>query len=303
MFRTILSVVGLGRTLYVDVVTYPKRPLLTRSIYPCQPQVTQGVRAGPQATKGWQGSDRSRGSLSSVPDNVVTTKDPYTSTAPKYVTPIWSDMNEVDTLHDPDPIRDKQLDNECDPCSGRGWGNVIVILLLCFGLITLFAGYPILTWYTRTHSRIILGYNLGGINGSGQVPSLPNIPGLIDPDTPSGVKTRKGYDGQQYTLVFSDEFNRDGRTFWPGDDPWWEAVDLNYWATADLEWYYPEAVTTSGGNLVITMLETPNHNLDFQSGMVQSWNKFCFSSGYIEVNVSLPGAHNTAGFWPGVWTM
>ena len=33
------------------------------------------------------------------------------------------------------------------------------------------------------------------------------------------------------TLVFSDEFNQDGRTFYPGDDPFWEAVDLQYWAT------------------------------------------------------------------------
>lgn len=24
-----------------------------------------------------------------------------------------------------------------------------------------------------------------------------------------------------------------------GDDPFWEAVDLNYWATGDLEWYDP----------------------------------------------------------------
>lgn len=31
-------------------------------------------------------------------------------------------------------------------------------------------------------------------------------------------------------LVFSDEFNTDGRTFYPGDDPYWEAVDLHYWA-------------------------------------------------------------------------
>jgi hypothetical protein len=30
-------------------------------------------------------------------------------------------------------------------------------------------------------------------------------------------------------LVFSDEFNTDGRTFYPGDDPYWEAVDLHYW--------------------------------------------------------------------------
>ena len=32
-------------------------------------------------------------------------------------------------------------------------------------------------------------------------------------------------------LVFSDEFNVDGRTFYPGDDPFWEAVDLHYWGT------------------------------------------------------------------------
>ena len=30
-------------------------------------------------------------------------------------------------------------------------------------------------------------------------------------------------------LVFSDEFNEDGRSFYPGDDPYWEAEDLHYW--------------------------------------------------------------------------
>lgn len=39
-------------------------------------------------------------------------------------------------------------------------------------------------------------------------------------------------DGSDMTLVFSDEFNQDGRTFYPGDDPFWEAVDLQYWGTA-----------------------------------------------------------------------
>lgn len=38
-------------------------------------------------------------------------------------------------------------------------------------------------------------------------------------------------------LVFSDEFNVEGRTFYPGDDPYWEASDLWYGVTADLEWY------------------------------------------------------------------
>lgn len=38
-------------------------------------------------------------------------------------------------------------------------------------------------------------------------------------------------------LVFSDEFETEGRSFYPGDDPYWEAVDLHNWATNDLEWY------------------------------------------------------------------
>lgn len=37
---------------------------------------------------------------------------------------------------------------------------------------------------------------------------------------------------QEYQLVFSDEFNLDGRTFYPGDDPYFEAVDLEYHATS-----------------------------------------------------------------------
>lgn len=38
--------------------------------------------------------------------------------------------------------------------------------------------------------------------------------------------------------------------------------------------------------------------------MLQSWNKFCFSSGYFEVSVTFPGLNSNAqGYWPGVWTM
>jgi beta-glucanase (GH16 family) len=54
---------------------------------------------------------------------------------------------------------------------------------------------------------------------------------LIDPDTPPGVRTKEGYDGETWDLVFSDEFNKDGRTFYPGDDPFWEAMDIHYWGT------------------------------------------------------------------------
>lgn len=53
---------------------------------------------------------------------------------------------------------------------------------------------------------------------------------LIDPDTPLDARTKMSWrDNKEWTLVFSDEFNVDGRTFYPGEDPYWEAVDLHYW--------------------------------------------------------------------------
>lgn len=59
---------------------------------------------------------------------------------------------------------------------------------------------------------------------------MPNNFGLIDVDTPSSAFTATSFtDGSEWQLVFSDEFNTDNRTFWPGDDPYWEAVDLHYW--------------------------------------------------------------------------
>ncbi|KAH8114318.1 glycoside hydrolase family 16 protein [Phellopilus nigrolimitatus] len=224
-----------------------------------------------------------------------------TSSIPPY---LWDvkDPDLDDPLHNPDPIRDAALDKSFTFFSARGWANASVLFLIVVGLVTLFIGYPIIADTRRTVLQAS-GFNLGGINASGQVPSLENFPSLIDTDTPEEAKTKKGTDGNTYNLVFSDEFTTDGRSFYPGDDPYWEAVDLHYWPTADLEWYDPSAVTTSGGKLVLTMTEVQNHDLNFMSGMVTTWNKWCFTTGIIEVSVSLPGNAQTPGFWPAVWTM
>lgn len=65
-----------------------------------------------------------------------------------------------------------------------------------------------------------------------QIPKIPGNLGLIDTDTPSNVFTKPSWNGgPDLELVFSDEFNTPGRTFWPGDDPYWEAVNLHYWVT------------------------------------------------------------------------
>ncbi|KAI5842865.1 beta-glucan synthesis-associated [Tricharina praecox] len=127
---------------------------------------------------------------------------------------------------------------------------------------------------------------------------------LIDPDTPKYAMTRDSVLGQgKLKLVFSDEFNQDGRTFYEGDDQFWQAADFHYAATNDLEWYDPDAITTANGTLQIKMQAIPNHNLDYRSGMLQSWNKMCFKGGVMEVSASLAGPAGVPGLWPGIWTL
>ena len=43
------------------------------------------------------------------------------------------------------------------------------------------------------------------------------MPEPIDEATPKDARTRTGFDGNEYELVFSDEFEVEGRTFWPGE--------------------------------------------------------------------------------------
>lgn len=167
------------------------------------------------------------------------------------------------------------------------------------------AGYPIIAHFRTARPNKLGAYNIGGTNASGQVPSIPGNHGLIDEDTPQSAYHTVSWNDNKtsMTLVFSDEFNTPGRTFWPGDDPYWEAVNLHYWETNNLEWYHPSAITTENGSLVITLEQKDINNLNYQGGMMSSWNKFCFTGGYVEANVSLPGVNNVVGLWPAVWSM
>ncbi|TFK87206.1 glycoside hydrolase family 16 protein [Polyporus arcularius HHB13444] len=194
--------------------------------------------------------------------------------------------------------------------SWRGILNIGVLVILIAALLTLFICYPLVDFFRNEARNLAITANTQ-INVT--APAAPPVeaftmPQLVDPDTPDSAKTRTGFDGEQYELVFSDEFNVDGRTFYPGDDPFWEAADLWYGSTNDLEWYDPKQLYTKNGALQIVMDSvtdiTTNHGLQYRSGMLQSWNKFCFTSGYIEVSMTLPGPDsNTQGYWPGAWTM
>jgi beta-glucan synthesis-associated protein KRE6 len=138
----------------------------------------------------------------------------------------------------------------------------------------------------------------------GKIPLLKNVrQSLIDPDTPKSAMTKKDYHGNTWNLVFSDEFTKSGRTFFDGDDPYWQAMDIWYGVTQDLEWYDPDAVTTNNGVLELRFDAFQNHGLNYRSGMLQSWNKMCFKGGRLEASISLPGRGDTVGFWPGFWAM
>lgn len=62
-------------------------------------------------------------------------------------------------------------------------------------------------------------------------------------------------------------------------------------------------MTTKDGAMVISCTQQPTHGLNFRSGHVTTWNKLCFTGGYLEVAVILPGSPKIAGWWPAVWMM
>ncbi|KAI5450730.1 hypothetical protein NCC49_002739 [Naganishia albida] len=218
-------------------------------------------------------------------------------------------LDQLDEDNDLEPWeRDVHDDGKLEWLSFRGLFNLGTIFVLLGGLICLFAILPITTQLKADRRAAKQdedsggwSYNLGGINATGQIAARPRE--MIDPDTPTDVYRRTGFDGKTWSLKFSDEFNQDGRTFFAGDDPFWEGVDLHYHGTNDFEWYDPSALHTEGGALIITQTQERIHDLNFKSGMLQSWNKVCFwGSMYFEVAVSLPGNNKVGGFWPGVWT-
>lgn len=216
--------------------------------------------------------------------------------------PTIDEKEEDDDIHNPDP-------NEVfRPSYKRAFLGVLCILVVICGVFLSFIVWPVLQH--TGYGRLDRGRNTVGPIGEGNLSNLtyPILSAarisLIDPDTPQHAMTRDSVlGGGKLKLVFSDEFNKNGRSFYENDDPFWQAVDLHYTATNNLEWYDPDAVTTKDGNLRLRLDAFKNHDLDYRSGMLQSWNKLCFKGGVLEVSVSLPAPAGVPGLWPGVWAL
>lgn len=142
----------------------------------------------------------------------------------------------------------------------------------------------------------------------------------VDPDTPEEGLTTKALtldDDREFELVFSDEFNEDGRTFNDGNDPRWTAINKNDYTNSALHFYSHDNARTMNGYLNITTERKINPYRAFdekkkfwyadkkyiQSAMIQGWNKFCFIGGIVEFNAKLPGDATVGGLWPALWML
>ncbi|KAG0050423.1 hypothetical protein BGZ89_003842 [Linnemannia elongata] len=255
-------------------------------------------------------------------------------------------------MHLPDPSPFEGM------CSCRGLVNITSMFLILCGLILLILGYPIASSLKKdrlaaeaaaeeaasaanaalSQVRFAIGtqqqqHPQGGVGIAGLVGPMSKtatstvvkaaMRGMVDEDTPQDKRTTVAKDGELWDLVFSDEFNLDGRSFAPGQDPNWEAVNLPpSTAMGTLEHYSSDQVTTKNGQLEITLQRdlvhptpSPSAGAKFQkrdgsssawrytSGMLQSWNKMCFQGGILEVAVSLPGSPTKAGLKPRVFVL
>ncbi|CAD6977463.1 unnamed protein product [Tilletia controversa] len=205
-------------------------------------------------------------------------------------------------------------------CNSRGLLNVGFLLVVCISVLTLFLGWPVLYYANTLSNHALWGpkatalpegptwINVIDNNGSSQRTTQSPLRGLIDQDTPASAMNKTSSDGKRkMKLVFSDEFNEDGRTFFEGDDPYWTAVDLHYWGTHDFEWYSPlGAITQDGALRIKTQFPHPYRLYSFlrsQSAMLQSWNKLCIQGAvWMMGNIGRAGyGASNEGMWPATW--
>jgi beta-glucan synthesis-associated protein KRE6 len=118
------------------------------------------------------------------------------------------------------------------------------------------------------------------------------------------------------------EVKVEDRTFTDGHDPMWTALDksdddASSAGGGSLQFYNSTEVTTENGYMKIrTRLGRTEWNrydhvkkawshevTNFTSGMVQSWEKFCFTGGIVEIDVIFPGDPYIGGLWPAVWML
>ena len=138
----------------------------------------------------------------------------------------------------------------------RALSSLMLPLLVHCGVIGFATGQSEAKTYSACQQQFLDGLIQNGREGSASMVDL------IDPDTPDDACVLPLCLGDYATcdpvangpenikkdpmiLVFSDEFEKEGRKFdVKSKDPRWTAEDIYYFPTQDIEVYKPEQITT-----------------------------------------------------------
>lgn len=115
--------------------------------------------------------------------------------------------------------------------------------------------------------------------------------------TPPGESPGNDFD----TLVFEEEFNVDGA---PDASVWNYDIGTgdNGWGNGEAQYYTdrPENITVEDGFLKITARAEAFEGSSYTSSRIQSYQKFEFQYGKVEVRAKLPAG---GGTWPAIWML
>uniref|UniRef100_A0A7S1Y0E2 GH16 domain-containing protein n=1 Tax=Phaeomonas parva TaxID=124430 RepID=A0A7S1Y0E2_9STRA len=148
----------------------------------------------------------------------------------------------------------------------------------------------------------------------------PARPKFIDRATPAENRITKSLSlAKDYALVFSDEFETDGRRFDGNSDLHWQALRKPDDAMGALHYYNDstDEVTTLDGKLVLRAnakvaqwrewnkhrRKMEDFRRNYTTAMLTSWNRVCFTGGILELSAQLPGGAHDGGLWPAAWLL
>lgn len=101
---------------------------------------------------------------------------------------------------------------------------------------------------------------------------------------------------QQYQLVFSDEFDGNGR---PDSTIW--GYEYGFVRNHEAQWYQADNAYLHEGMLVIeARKENSRENIPYTSASLNTRGKYSFLYGRLEVCARIPTA---GGAWPAIWTL
>lgn len=140
---------------------------------------------------------------------------------------------------------------------------------------------------------VVLMLCLNGICPSAHSLFAQNSPNGNSTTNPALKKTVTGEDGKIWKLIWNDEFN--GKSL---DSKKWNILTRETSKHTELQYYIPEEVYLSNGNLIIRSSKKDYGSQKYTSGRLDTKDKLSVTYGRFEIRGKLPVGK---GMWPAYW--